>query len=135
MKIVLITFVLFNILSCDDNPVDGKPENRSPVILSLFVFPDIIGPSDSAIVICNATDPDGDTLVYDWYTDTRLKIKGASRDEPWLFHTYENSRIFYPKNVNIPIDTPWVECTVRDVKGGNDVQIIHFIVKQNIGSD
>jgi hypothetical protein len=80
-------------------------------------------------------DLDGDTLVYDWYTDTRLKIKGAARDEPWLFHTYENSRIFYPKNVNIPSDTPWVECTVRDVKGGNDVQIIHFVVKQILGGE
>ena len=122
-------------INCHDNPVNGKTENRSLLILSLSVFPDIMVPLDLAIVICNAMDPDGDILVYDWHTDSRLKIKGASRNEPWLFHTYENSSIFYSKNVIIPVNTPWVECNVRDVKGGSDVQIIHIIVQQYLGGD
>ena len=98
--IVLIVFLLLNITCGDDNPVDGKQENRSPVILSLSVFPDVIGPSDSAIVICNAFDPDADTLVYDWITDGRLKIKGGQGDEHFLYNTYENSRMVYSKNIN-----------------------------------
>ena len=106
---------------CKDNPVKpDKPENRSPVIFSVTVFPEIIGPSDSAIVICNAMDPNADTLVYDWITDGRLNIKGAASFDPHeLYNTYENSRVVYPSQyVNVPLDTPWVQCFARDRKGG-----------------
>jgi hypothetical protein len=74
-RITLIIFMIFSLNGCNDNPVEVKSENRSPIIFSLIVFPDIIGPTDSAIVICNAIDPDGDTLVYDWITDGKSKDK------------------------------------------------------------
>lgn len=126
--IVFIAPVLLNIIGCNDNPVDGKSENRSPVILSLTVFPEVVKPNDSLIVICNAMDPDGDTLVYDWITDGRLRIKGTNNSR--LYHTTENSRVFYPKgNINIPIDTLWVQCFTRDVKGGADAKIVLIIVR------
>ena len=44
-SLLLLTIILLNI-NCDDNPVDGEAENRSPVIFSLTVFPDVTGPSD-----------------------------------------------------------------------------------------
>jgi hypothetical protein len=125
-SILLITVILLNI-NCDDNPVDNKQENRNPVMFSLTVFPDFIGPSDSAIVICNAMDPDGDTLVYDWITDARLKIKGARPGDFRLYHTYDNSRIFYP--TDLATDTVWVQCITRDVKGGSAGKLIIFIIK------
>jgi hypothetical protein len=131
MKTFLIILVLLNIIGCDDNPVDDKEENRSPVILSLTVFPDVIGLSDSAIVICNAMDPDGDTLVYDWITDSRLQIKGANPPgDTRLFNTLENSRIFYPRDITNrpPIDTVWVQCFARDQKGKSDAELILFTV-------
>jgi hypothetical protein len=129
---LLITVILLN-NNCDDNPGDSKPENRSPVIFSLSVFPEVISPLDSAIIICNAMDPDGDTLVYDWITDGRVKIKGANDFDHFLYHTYENSRVVYPKNLNNrpPIDTLWVQCFVRDVKGGEVGELITFILKQD----
>ncbi len=131
-KLVHILAVVLNLqFGCKDNPVNTeKPENRSPVIFSLTVFPDVISPTDSAIVICNALDPNGDTLVYDWITDSRLKIKGAFANERSLYHTHENSRIFYPDWINTPIDTPWVQCIVRDFKGGAVGKVICFIIKQ-----
>lgn len=127
MKNLIIMLVLMSISCSDDNPVDNKPENHRPVILSLTVFPNIIGPSDSAIVICNATDPDGDTLVYDWITDARLRINGANPpDDTRLFNTFENSRIFYP--TTLAIDTVWVQCFARDRKGKSDTKLIIFNV-------
>jgi|SRR5690554_4397818 hypothetical protein len=136
MKIsfALVTFVLLNISSCDDNPVDNQPENRSPVIFSLTVFPKIVKPNDSLIVICNVIDPDGDTLVYDWYTTGVVRIKGLhSWDCCALYNSYENSQIFYAPDsqfVSAPQDTFRIECAVRDGKGGGDVKLINFIVKQ-----
>jgi hypothetical protein len=131
MKIVLITLVLLYIICCNENPV--KQENNSPIILSLTVFPDVIGPQDSAIVICNAFDSDGDTLVYDWITDGRLQIKDGQGDGHFLYNTYENSRIIYSKNINNrpPIDTVWVQCFARDQKGKSDVKLVLFIVTRD----
>jgi len=132
MNMMLLT------INCADNPVDGKPENREPVIFSLVAFPEIIKPNDSLIVICNAYDPDGDTLVYDWYTDGTIRIKGAREYEHALFNTHANSQIFYAPDsqfVSAPQDTFWVGCAARDGKGGQDYRTIYFIVKQDIGGD
>jgi len=113
--------------SCSENPV--KSENHRPIIFSLSVFPDVISLSDSAIVICNAIDPDGDTLVYDWITDARLRIKGANpQGDTRLFNTFENSRIFYPNKNHPPLDTVWVQCFARDRKGKSDAELILFTV-------
>src|SRR5690606_15635671 len=121
MKILIAMFVLLNISSCNESPVEVK-ENKEPVIFSLVAFPDVVYPNDSLIVICNAYDPDGDTLVYDWYTSGIVKIKGLP---PWasgaLFNSYENSQIFYAPDsqfVSAPKDTFRIECAARDGKGG-----------------
>lgn len=133
-KIILLTAIVLLNISCKDNPI--KPENHDPVITSLAVFPDIIGMQDSAVVICNAYDPDGDTLVYDWITDGRLIIKGAPYFEQHiLYNTYENSRIFYPNQTTHPYDSAWVQCFARDRKGGGDAMLIVFAIKQNSGGD
>jgi len=129
-KLILMGCILsfFTLLFCK-NPT--KPENHAPLILSLKVFPEVINLSDSVIVICEAKDIDGDTLVYDWITDSRLRIKGSQYS--WLYHTSENTRIFYPtSSVNLPVDTVWVQCGVRDVKGGSDRQVIRFVVKEEL---
>ncbi|MCK6623470.1 MAG: hypothetical protein L6Q94_23530 [Calditrichia bacterium] len=127
--IIIYATLLFNCSGCDDaSPV--QPQNNSPEILSLDVFPNVIGPSDSVIVICEAIDPDGDTLVYDWITDGRVRIKGSNWH--YLYHTSENTRVFYPKdNVNVPIDTLWIQCFARDGKGKSANGIVLFIVKRD----
>ncbi len=131
--LILLSTILLAQNNCDDNPV--KPENRSPVILSLTAFPEVVKPNDSLIVICNATDPDGDTLVYDWITSGVVRIKGAIGDENFLYNTYENSRIFYAPDsmhVSAPQDTFRIQCFARDRKGKSDAEIINFIVVKDI---
>lgn len=108
----------------NDNPV--KPVNRSPVILSLMAYPTAIGPGDSTIVICDATDPDADTLVYDWVTDSRLIIKGKDPADHELFNSPLNLHVFYHGPVT-PFDSAWVECTVRDRKGGAAVRPVRIL--------
>jgi hypothetical protein len=129
--ILFIIIVLLLNLNCKNNPVEVKQENREPVILSVTVFPEIVKPKDSLIVICNAYDPDGDTLVYDWITTGIVRIKGAFGDDFSLYNTYENSRIFYATDslhVIAPKDTFWVQCFARDRKGKSIAKIIHFTV-------
>lgn len=106
----------------------GQPQNRAPVLFDLSVFPPVIGPSDSAIVICHAMDPDADTLVYDWITDARLRIKGAPPGEHSLYHTSENARIFYPRSILASVDSPWVQCFARDRRGMSANRVVRFVV-------
>ena len=66
-----------------------------------------------------ATDPDGDRLVYDWLTDSRLKINGALPWDNSLFNTDSAWRGVH--NANLPNrinDTAWVRVRARDGKGG-----------------
>lgn len=130
---LLLLILLFNCFNCNkESPV--QPKNHNPEILSLDVFPDVVGPSDSVIVICEAIDPDGDTLVYDWITSGVVRIKGAFSDDHFLYHTSENTRIFYAPDslhVTAPQDTFWIQCFARDVKGGSAAGIVLFIVKQD----
>ena len=56
--------------------------NNPPTINSLVANPDWITPSGSLQVTCNATDPDGDMLSYEWTTDGG-KISGAGAAVNW----------------------------------------------------
>ncbi len=129
---VYFALVILSINSCNNNPATLTVQNRNPIILSVTVFPDTIGPADSAIVICNAWDPDGDSLVYDWITDGRLNLKDVGvPNEHFRFNTHENSQVFYPSQaIRSPIDTPWVEVSARDGIGGSVSKVVTFIVKQ-----
>jgi hypothetical protein len=95
------------------------PTNHSPVLTNLVAFPDTMGPSDSTVVVCTASDPDGDTLVYDWLTDARLTIQGAHAGDSFLNNQPSPKRTFYNANLSNPInDSAWVYCDVRDLRGG-----------------
>jgi hypothetical protein len=130
--VIFIVIMLLNI-NCSDTLV--KSENHNAIIRSLTVFPEVVKPKDSLIVVCDAFDPDGDTLVYDWYTVSVVKIKGIpSWDCCALYNSPENSQIFYAPDsqfVATPLDTFWIECTARDGKGGGSVQTVIFTVKND----
>jgi hypothetical protein len=115
-------FLVFSIGACGDKSPTA-PVNHNPVISSVLLFPRTIGPADSAIVVCNATDPDGDSLVYDWETSADLRIKGAPYTV-YLFNTTSNSRIFYYNTPPTPTDTAMIWCHVRDLKGGVDGRLL-----------
>jgi len=113
----------------NDDPVG--PQNHNPVITSLTAFPNVIGRDDSVIVICTSTDPDRDTLVYDWFTDGRLYVKGAPLYDHFLYQTYEPTRVFYPAYVDSPTDTAFVQCNTRDRRGGvSNYRSVRIIVRQ-----
>ena len=130
--LAVVLGVSFGVGSCD-TVRSVRPTNRSPLALSLVAFPTTIGPGDSAIVLCNATDPDGDTLVYDWGSDCRMVKKGGS---PYnvgsLNNQYDPGVVVYPGEcVRAPVDTGWVSCEVRDRKGGGVYAgTVRIIVRQ-----
>ena len=94
------------------------PANHSPVVLSLIAFPTTIGPGDSAIVVCTATDADGDTVVFDWYSDCRL-IKQWQGQHDGIMYGAGNTMVVHAGTcVDVPVDTGWISCSVRDGWGG-----------------
>ena len=91
---ILALFVTLLALGACSDPATSPPQNHRPVILSLVAFPEFACESDSILVVCQATDPDNDTLVYDWITDGALKIQGALEGQNVLFNTHESFRVF-----------------------------------------
>jgi hypothetical protein len=116
--------------SCQKKPATA-PENHSPTILSVIAFPDTIGPSDSTTVVCTASDQDGDSLVYDWQTDARLRVQGALTGDDGIFATRANAHVFYNANLSNPInDSAWVYCTVQDRRGGAESRIVFIALRR-----
>lgn len=95
------------------------PPNNPPAMDSLIASPSTLGAGESTMVRAYATDPDGDRLVYDWFTDSRLKINGALPWDNSLFNTDSSWRGVHnadlPNRIN---DTAWVRVRARDGKGG-----------------
>jgi hypothetical protein len=119
-------------LTACDSSTPLKATNVSPVAQSLTVFPTTIGPGDSAIVVCSAVDADGDTIVYDWSSDCRIRLKGPRPNDGFLYNQFSNSLIVYPGTcIQAPLDTGWVMCEVRDRRGGYDFAgTVRIIVSQ-----
>lgn len=109
----------------------SSPANRAPVIESFQVFPNSIGKGDSAVAICLASDPDGDVLVYDWTTDYRLNVQGSPPYFHYIYNTDSPTRVFYPAGVDSPVDTAWIECGVRDQRGGETNALVYLVVRQD----
>ncbi len=114
--------VLAGIAAC--RPIPTRPTYRSPVISAVDVFPTLIGQGDSVMVTLVASDPDGDSLVFDWVTDSRLRIKDAPR-VVYIYNTPSPSHVFY-RSVGAAIDNvAWIDCSVRDGRGGlNTVRVL-----------
>jgi len=114
----------FGLGACSRNPVAG---NSGPEIVSIVAIPDTIGPNDSTVVVCAARDANGDALVYDWVTDARLIVQGTRPNQTWLYNTQSNKHTFYiGPSYRYPVDTAWVQCFVRDLKGGQDARTINI---------
>jgi hypothetical protein len=116
------SLVATGLAACDSTrPLvfSGFLANHDPVVVqSLRAFPTTIGDGDSAIVSCFATDADGDTVRYDWFSDCRLKLKRAFRDDYFVNNTPVGNMVVYPGCANGAADTGWVSCSVRDSRGG-----------------
>jgi hypothetical protein len=119
--------------ACDNYTPLKVIANRSPAVQSLVAFPTTIRPGDSAVVVCGATDPDGDTLVYDWSSDCRMVRKGAGQyDDGTSYDRRDRSLVVYAGACNrAPEDTGWVRCEVRDHRGGGAYAgVVRIVVRQ-----
>lgn len=92
-----------------------EPVNRSPVVQSLIAFPASISPGDSAVVVCHATDPDGDGVVFDWFWYGRLNT-GLSDGS--ALNRGNTLVVRAGTGGAAPVDTGGVSCFVRDRRGG-----------------
>lgn len=124
---LFLVLLVVGIGACREYPT--RPVNRGPTISSVVAFPSVIGQGDSAIVTVFATDPDGDSMVYDWETDSRLKIKGDVLGYGFLYNTYSSSHVFYRTTSPAYNDTTGVWCTVRDRKGGGDTRVVLMLLQ------
>ena len=108
-----------------------QPVNRSPIVQSLLAFPTTIGVGDSAVVVCVATDPDGDTLRFDWSSDCRI-LKQGQFMEAFTVYNRGNALVVYPGScIEAPLDTGWVSCHATDGRGGGThAGTIRIIISQ-----
>ena len=97
-----------------------SPIYRRPVISSVVAFPTTLGPGDSTMITINATDPNGDPLVYDWSAHNGLIIKDWPQYNT-VYNTHSPSMVFYRSTTwPYPTDTAFVWCSARDGRGGSD---------------
>jgi hypothetical protein len=127
LGVLLVTALAVSIGACEEYPT--RPVNRRPIISSVDAFPTVLGLGDSTLVTVFATDPDGDTLVYDWEAHNGLAIKDDPYDDGVLYNTSSRSRVFYLRWRPANYDTAFVWCGVRDRKGGGDGRRVLILLR------
>jgi hypothetical protein len=126
-RVLLVLAIATGLGACRKFPTVSV--NRRPVISSVIAFPTTLGLGDSTLITVFATDPDGDSLVYDWNAYNGLVTLRGSDSTSMLYHTPSPSRVFYLIRRSASYDTAFVSCEVRDVKGGSDGQTVIFTLR------
>ncbi len=123
MRRKFITFIYISIglliywnCSTSSDP-DPDPVNTNPTITDLTANPDTIGINELSELTCNASDPDGDELIFVWETDSG-SISGSGSKVNWLS----------PETVG----EYFVICIVMDGNGGYVVDSVKIVVKHKI---
>jgi hypothetical protein len=104
---VIMAAMLFLTPSCTTTT------NHPPIITSLEAEPDKVIPLGSCQITCNASDPDGDELSYEW-TATGGNISGTGAIVNWTA----------PQEVG----TYNITVVVKDGYGGQDTRFVPLIV-------
>lgn len=99
-----------------ETPVQSVDANRSPQILDLSAATDRIQPFDLCDLVCEAIDPDGDDLTYEWSVSSG-SIFGEGPQVEWGSPISEG---LYRVSV-----------VVRDGRGGSAEESISLRVKAN----
>ncbi len=93
--------------------------NHAPEILKLGALRTVVLPGDSTVISCEASDPDGDDLVYSWRADGGT-ITGVDSTAKW----------YAPQDVGYY----YIHCEISDGRGGIDVDSLGMIVADSSGS-
>lgn len=115
--------------SCGAGSTRPRPTNTKPAIDSIRVQPPIASVSDSITVTCFARDTDGDVLVYDWQTDSRLRINGVPANQPYKFGSPSSAERFYPQYSSSSLDTIYLSCSARDQHGASAARLVLIIIQ------
>jgi len=86
--------------------------NQAPAITGLSASPASVAPGDSSTITCVATDPDGDTLTYDWSASDGT-ISGTGSIVNWVAPGWEGTFI--------------ISVTVDDGRGGTDSDSLNVV--------
>jgi len=89
--------------------------NHQPVVTSLQAEPDRAPPLGSCQIVCNATDPDGDELSYNWSVSGGA-IVGEGATVSWVAPDSKASHAFL------------VDVTVTDGRGGEATDYANILV-------
>ena len=108
--VIAVAIVLFLASSCTTQ------SNNEPVIASLELEAQQVVPLGSIHVVCNASDPDGDELSYDW-SATAGEIDGAGDTATWVAPASQG--------------TYGVAVVVTDGNGGQATDFVTIAVRTN----
>jgi hypothetical protein len=112
--IITLLLVLF-IASCTGAPISTSKPNNSPIIESISFAKDSLAVADNEIV-CRASDPDGDNLLYEWSADGG-QITATGSNALWIAPGVMGNYKVY--------------VTVKDGKGGEAVKVVDIRVLNN----
>jgi hypothetical protein len=93
--------------------------NHPPFIESLMASAGKIDKGDTTYIHCTVTDPDLDSLMYEWWSEYGL-ILGADSTVAWVA---PDSSGYY-----------FIHCTVYDGRGGTDQDSIGIMVRDSSGT-
>jgi hypothetical protein len=93
--------------------------NHAPEILDLSALRTVVLSGDSTVISCEASDPDGDDLVYTWRTDGGTII-GDDSTAKW--HAPQQVGYYF------------IYCDISDSRGGMDADSLGIVVVDSSGS-
>lgn len=109
-SILLTVFIFYT--SCETST---ESKNQQPVILSLTADPDTVEVDGTSDLVCMATDPDGDNLIYNWEIASGL-ISGTGSNVTWTAPSSAGTFV--------------VSCKVDDGNGGQDNESVNIEVSE-----
>lgn len=126
-QFILVLIVAISSACGATSPVTPRT-NHAPTILSVTALPESLSLGDSTTITCNAVDQDGDSLVYDWFTQLPLKISGAPQGV-YLYGTTSHSRVLYYSGPDSLVPLTRVQVFARDENGLQDGVELHIYMR------